>query len=55
MLLDKMKNKQKYHSVGTFPNSKTPIEEIVEKGKFDTPETQILYRALFCLVICTSI
>ena len=37
-----MKNKQ-YHTVGTIPKSNI---KIVEKGKIDTPSTQIHFHAL---------
>jgi hypothetical protein len=40
-----MKNKI-YHTVGTFPKTK---RKIVDRGKIDTPNTQIHDRSLSCL------
>ena len=47
-----MKNKEKHHTVGTFPKSN---RKIVERGKIGTLYTQIYDLSLFWLVTSTSI
>ena len=37
-LIEKIKTKQKYHTVGTVPESNI---KIVERGTIDTPNSQI--------------
>jgi len=49
---NKMKNKEKHHTVGTFPKSN---RKIVERGKIGTLYTQIYDLSLFWLVTGTSI
>jgi hypothetical protein len=44
--------KNKYHTVGTFPK---PIRKMVERGKMDTPNTQIHDRIISWLDTDTSI
>jgi len=44
--------KKKYHTVGTIPKSD---RKIVERGKMDTPSTQIQLRSLSWLCTDTSI
>ena len=46
-----MKN-EKYHTVGTVPNSNS---KFVERGKFDTSNTHIHDRTLSCLGTGTSV
>jgi hypothetical protein len=48
---NKMKN-EKYHTVGTVPNSNS---KFVERGKFDTSNTHIHDRTLSCLGTGTSV
>jgi hypothetical protein len=47
-----MKNKEKHHTVGTFPKSNRTI---VERGKIGTLFTQIYDLSLFWLVTGISI
>ena len=41
--MNKTKNKKKYHTVGTVPNSN---RKIVERGTTDTPNRQLHDRSL---------